>query len=220
MKKKYSLIALAVVCALLVAILVTPTISWLFSSTETVVNTFEGGKISAKIDEAKVDEEGHIMQDEPRVTENHYKFLPGSVLDKDPTMTILKGSISSYAFVMVENTATITDSDPAEYIFTLDISDSWLKVAEKDGKTVYAYKNITAEATDDDIVLDPVFTKVTVSKDLTSADFDAAVEQNINVKAFAIQADNIEKNEAIDNAIAEFFGENSGITPTYVDITE
>lgn len=210
-KLKYVLIG-GLISVVISACVVVPTLSWLSSQSNEVVNTFEGGEIRVKMDESPVDTNGKKV-DGDRVTENNYKFVAGSELDKDPTPTILKGSISSYIFVCLEN----KNSD----IFILNVdSDKWLKVTEKDGKILYAYnKKVDASAAAEDIVLEPLFTKVKVSEDLTSeklAELKAVSEkQFIKTQTYAIQTEAIEKNAAIDQAAAQF-GFDSVIT--YVDI--
>lgn len=210
-KLKYVLIG-ALISAVISTCVVVPTLSWLSSKSDEVVNTFEGGEIKIKMDESPVDENGK-KTDGNRVTENSYKFAAGSELDKDPTPTVLKGSISSYIFVYLEN----KDSD----IFTLNVdTEKWLKVAEKDGKILYAYNTkVDASAAAEDVVLDPLFTKVKVSEDLTSeklAELKAVSEkQFIKTQTYAIQTEAIGKNSAIDQAAAQFSFDG---TLNYVDI--
>ncbi len=199
-KLKYVLLG-ALISAVVATSVVVPTIAWLSSASDEVVNTFEGGEITVTIDEAPVDGNGK-RTDGDRVTGNNYKFVAGSVLDKDPTPTIKKGSVKSYVFVCVEN----ENSD----VFSLNINDTaWLKVAETGGKTLYAYSTqVDASQADADVVLTPVFTQVTVSEDLTSerlAELKAITpRQFIKSQAFAIQAEAITKNTAIDKAVEQF----------------
>lgn len=46
--------------AVLLVVTVIPTYSWLFSQSDPVVNTFAGGTIKIKLDEANVDKEGFV----------------------------------------------------------------------------------------------------------------------------------------------------------------
>jgi len=210
-KLKYVLLG-ALISAVVATSVVVPTIAWLSSKSEEVVNTFEGGEITVRIDEAPVDEHGKEKEGE-RVTANNYKFVAGSVLDKDPTPSIKKGSIESYVFVCVEN----ENSD----VFSININDTaWLKVAETGGKTLYAYSTkVDASKAEQDVVLSPIFTKVTVSEDLTSEQLNqmkqTSPKQFIKSQAFAIQSEAIEKNTAIDKAVEQFAMTG---TVTYVDI--
>ena len=182
--------------------LASPTLSWLFTTSEEVVNSFEGGDIAVALDEAKVNEKGVALPNEDRVTENEYKFVAGSELDKDPTPRVIKGSVNAYIFICVSN----AHAD----VFSLNIdTENWLKVASKDDKTLYVYKEkVDAENADEDITLAPIFTKVKVSEDLTLDELKAlkqeAQKQFIKAQVYAIQADVIEKNVAIDNAVERF----------------
>ncbi len=210
-KLKYVLLG-ALISAVISTCVVVPTLSWLSSRSEEVVNTFEGEEIEIRMDEAPVDGNGR-RTDGDRVTENNYTFVAGSVLDKDPTPTVLKGSAASYIFVYLEN------ENPDIFAVNIDAS-KWLKVAETDGSALYAYyTRVDASESAADIVLDPLFTQVTVSEELTSETLAAlkatSEKQFIKTQCFAIQSEAIEKNSAIDQA-AEQFGFTG--TLTYVDI--
>ncbi len=202
MKKFRRLTAVSLILLLAVALLASPTLSWLFTTSEEVVNSFEGGDIAVALDEAKVNEKGVALPNEDRVTENEYKFVAGSELDKDPTPRVIKGSVNAYIFICVSN----AHAD----VFSLNIdTENWLKVASKDDKTLYVYKEkVDAENADEDITLAPIFTKVKVSEDLTLDELKAlkqeAQKQFIKAQVYAIQADVIEKNVAIDNAVERF----------------
>lgn len=199
-KLKYVLFG-ALISAVVTTCVVVPTLSWLSSKSEEVVNTFEGGEVTVKIDESPVDEDGK-KKDGDRVTENSYHFVAGSLLDKDPTPTIFKGSVESYVFICVEN----QNSD----IFSLNIDESsWLKVIEQNGKTLYAYSTkVDASESEQDIILAPLFTQVKVSEELTSERLNelknVSAKQFIKAQAFAIQAEAIGKNTAIDQAVSQF----------------
>ena len=195
--------------AVLATCIVAPTLAWLSSKSEEVVNTFDGGEIRVKMDEAKVDGDGKKLSDEPRVTENTYKFVAGSELDKDPTPTVLKGSISAYVFVNLKN------DNPD--VFSVDIQNKWAKVAEKDGQSLYVYKTkVDASDADKDVTLDPLFTKVTVATTLTSEQLAAMKEVNdkqfIKTQTYAVQSQVITNNAAIDQAAAEFGYADTDVT--------
>ena len=209
MKKfKYVMIG-ALSSAVLATCIVAPTLAWLSSKSEEVVNTFDGGEIRVKMDEAKVDKDGKKLPSEPRVTENTYKFVAGSELDKDPTPTVLKGSISAYVFVNLKN------DNPD--VFSVDIQNKWAKVAEKDGQSLYVYKTkVDASDADKDVTLDPLFTKVTVATTLTSEQLAAMKEVNdkqfIKTQTYAVQSQVITNNAAIDQAAAEFGYADTDVT--------
>ncbi|MGN0457613.1 MAG: hypothetical protein ACI4IL_01410 [Eubacterium sp.] len=211
MKKSKKFIALALSVAVILVCSVAPTFSWLSDESEQVVNTFAGGSISIKLDEAKVDAKGHRIDGEPRVTANSYKYTAGSILDKDPTPTVLKDSDSCYVFTFVEN--ELND------LFSIDIqTENWLKVAESTDGTLYVYKAVVKETdtSSADVVLSPVFTKVTVSEALTQDDVAALGDKTVKVTSYAVQSDGLDSNSAIDIAVAHFC---PGATPDYVTVS-
>ena len=200
----------AALAAALVLILGTAavTYSYLMASSDVVVNTFAGGAISLTLDEAKVDPDGNPLDDEPRVQENTYKVIPGAVLYKDPTVTVLEGSEVCYVYLYVENPL---DKD----YFTLDYSDDWKVVATTGTKTLYVYKT-TVDASEGDVALTPIFTKVVVSDELTSEQIEAMGEVKVNVQAYAIQAEGVDSGTATQMA-ADYFEEEFGFEWTDVD---
>lgn len=200
MRKSQKAIIVSLLLAVIAAMTISPTLSWLSDTSDSVVNTFAGGAISIKLDEALVDTNGKTVEGDnaQRVLENSYKYIPGAVLDKDPTVTVLKGSEECYVFMCVDN--ELND------LFTINYdTTSWLKVASNGNKTVYIYKSsINALMTDNDVVLNPIFTTITVSQDLTSQDVEKIGQKTVTATAYAVQAANIEKNEAINLAIEQF----------------
>lgn len=200
MRKSQKAIIVSLLLAVIAAMTISPTLSWLSDTSDSVVNTFAGGAISIKLDEALVDTNGKTVEGDnaQRVLENSYKYIPGAVLDKDPTVTVLKGSEECYVFMCVDN--ELNDFFTINYDTT-----SWLKVASNGNKTVYIYKSsINALMTDNDVVLNPIFTTITVSQDLTSQDVEEIGQKTVTATAYAVQAANIEKNEAINLAIEQF----------------
>ncbi|MGN0758520.1 MAG: SipW-dependent-type signal peptide-containing protein, partial [Candidatus Ventricola sp.] len=105
MNKKLRRILLTVCsAALLVCVTVGATVAYL-TSTDEVVNSFTVGNVQIKLDEAKANEDGTpdtTVTD--RVKANSYKLLPGHTYNKDPMVTVLKGSESCY----VKMTVTFT----------------------------------------------------------------------------------------------------------------
>lgn len=186
-----SILAVIVIVATL-----STTWAWLSSKSEQVTNTFAGGAITVTLDEAQVDPTGKAIPDGERVIANNYKYVAGSVLDKDPTPTILKGSEKCYVFLCVENELN-------ELFTTNTDTISWISVNEKNGKTLYIYKDIV-DATDEDAVLNPIFTQVTVSGDLTQNDVASLGEKMLNVTAYAVQSDNLTQDKAIELACEQF----------------
>mgnify|MGYP000317351806 CR=1 FL=1 len=103
MRKSQKLMITSIMVAVIAMVTVGPTMSWLSATTDPVVNTFAGGAIALQLDESQVDANGKKMADAPRVKENRYKYMAGAEMDKDPTVTVLKGSEECYVFLLVEN---------------------------------------------------------------------------------------------------------------------
>lgn len=209
MKKRKNLIAIGAVLAVLLVVTVVPTFSWLSAQSERVVNTFAGGAISILLDESPVGTDGKKI-DGARTTGNSYKYKAGAVLDKDPAVTVIKGSEECYVFLCVEN--ELTDDFEINYD-----TDSWLRVSQSGDKTVYAYKEkVNVLEADEDKMLEPIFTTVTVSADLTSEDIAELGEKILAVTAYAVQTESLTSAEAIDLAVANFLG--AGASADHVTI--
>ena len=101
MKKK---ILLASIIALSLALLVAVggTVAWLFASTEDLVNTFTPSNVAVELKEN---------------TGEFYKMIPGTVLPKDPTVTV-KNDIDCYVFIELEKV-----NNPDKYLeYSIDTS--------------------------------------------------------------------------------------------------
>ena len=100
MKTRRNALLLTFCAVLLVVASVMGTIAYL-TSTDAVKNTFTVGNVAIKLDEAKVTEDGKIVEGADRVHENDYKLLPGLTYTKDPTVTVENGSEESYVRMKV-----------------------------------------------------------------------------------------------------------------------
>lgn len=205
MRKSQKLMITSLMLAVIAVLTVAPTLSWLSATSAPVINTFAGGAIAIRLDEALVGTDGKAIEGEgaQRVTGNSYKYMAGAVLDKDPTPTVLKGSEECYVFLCVEN--GLNDK------FTMDYDTvSWLKVAEEGEKAVYAYyKRVDASESEEDVALNPVFTTVTISEDLTSEEISSLGERKLSVTAYAVQTSSLTPEAAIDLAVAQFLPEGT-----------
>lgn len=210
MKRSKKFLVFMISVALVTAISMMPTLSWLSDKSEKVVNTFAGGAISIILDEAPVDAHGQQIEGD-RVTSNSYKYVAGVTLDKDPTPTVLQGSDPCYVFICIEN--ELND------LFALNIdTESWKQVAQADGTTLYIYaSSVDASKAPQDIVLKPIFTQVKVSEELTQQDIQSLGERSLNATAYAVQTAELTSAEAIDLAVAEFMPE--GTVADYVEIS-
>ena len=100
MKTRSKALLLTLCAVLLVAASVLGTMAYL-TSTDEVNNTFTVGSVAITLDEAEVDENGTPVANADRVKSNEYKLLPGHTYTKDPTVTVEKGSESSYVRMKV-----------------------------------------------------------------------------------------------------------------------
>lgn len=115
MKTRRNALLLSFCAVLLVVASVFGTVAYM-TSKDQVKNTFTVGKVAINLDEAKVTEDGKLVEGADRVKENSYKLLPGLTYTKDPMVTVLDGSEASYVRMKVtfNNARTIIDmcTDP------------------------------------------------------------------------------------------------------------
>lgn len=159
---------------LLVAILVIGgsiggTLAWLTDHTDPVVNTFTVGNVDIELNEDKVD----------------FKMTPGVKIDKDPKVTVKKGSEACWVFVKVEESANLNR------FITYKIAGGWTELTGKDG--VYYREQDAIADTGTDVVYsvlaeDKVDVKDTVTEDMMdSLDKDPAQKPTLTFTAYAIQ---------------------------------
>lgn len=115
MKTKSKALLLTLCAVLLVAASVLGTMAYL-TSTDTVTNTFTVGSVAIKLDEAKANPDGTLVEGADRVKGNAYKLLPGHTYNKDPMVTVLNGSEASY----IKMTVTFSKADALDAIFAPD----------------------------------------------------------------------------------------------------
>ena len=111
MKARKILVSLAAL-ALVAAISIGGTIAYLTSNDE-VVNTFTVGNVAIKLDEAEANADGSLVAGAARVKANSYKLLPGHTYNKDPMVTVLSGSETSY----IKMTVTFSKANELDAIF-------------------------------------------------------------------------------------------------------
>lgn len=191
---------LMTLCAIiLVVATVFGTMAYLTSDDE-VVNTFTVGNVAIKLDEAPVDGNGKATTGD-RVKANSYKLLPGHVYDKDPTVTLLAGSETSY----VKMTVTFSKASALDAIFAPTGADL-TSIFNGYDSTNWIYKDNTKDTTADtrtyefwykeavgaptaDVALDALFDSITVPGTITKEQLATIEGMTITVNAYAIQAD-------------------------------
>lgn len=200
MKTKRKALLLTFCAVLLVVASVLGTIAYL-TANDKVTNTFTVGQVAINLDEAKVTEDGKAVTPAERVKENRYKLLPGHTYTKDPTVTVLKGSESSY----IKMTVTFTMAKELDTIFApngADLTHIFNGYSEKEWTYKGNTKNTTANtrtyefwykeavgAPDADVALDALFDFITVPNDITGKQLATIQGMKITVNAYAIQAD-------------------------------
>ena len=202
-KKLMTVLALVLVVAMSVA----GTYAYL-TSADKVVNTFTVGDVQIKLDEAKANPDGTLVPNTDRVKANSYKLLPGHTYAKDPMVTVLKGSESSY----VKMTVTFTKAAELDAIFApngADMtsifngydSDNWIykgntENASANTRTYEFWYKDTVAALDEDVALDALFDSITVPGTINNAQLKTIEGMTITVNAYAIQADGFANAEA------------------------
>lgn len=197
--KSYAKVLVVVLCAILLVVgSVMGTLAYL-TDRQAVVNTFTVGDVDIKVDETPVTPDGEPIPDEDRVEENEYHLIPGQSYTKDPTMTVLKGSEESYVRMMVtinciSELRAIFGEDflPHEFIEGKD-SNIWVyesTVENGDNTVTYEFRYHTTvdafEATED-VVLEPLFTKINVPGEITGEQLATIADLEIRVEGHAIQ---------------------------------
>mgnify|MGYP000203970499 CR=1 FL=1 len=198
--KKFKALLVVACALLLVAASVFGTMAYL-TSTDEVKNTFTVGKVEITLDEAKVDQNGTAVTPAERVKTNSYKLLPGHTYTKDPTVTVLSGSESSY----VKMTVTFSKANELDAIFAPTGADltsifkgydpaNWIAKGNTKDTTAntrtyeFWYKEAVG-APEGNVALDALFDSITVPGTITAEQLATIEGMTITVNAYAIQAD-------------------------------
>lgn len=206
MKKSKVLLTLA--CAvLLVAASVMGTLAYL-TSTSKVTNTFSVGQVSIKLDEAKANLDGTLVEGAARVQANSYKLMPGHIYNKDPMVTVLEGSEESY----IKMTVTFSKAAELDAIFAPKGADmrsifvgyndaNWIckdntEDTAADTRTYEFWYKDTVAAPTGDVALDALFDQIKVPGEINNEQLKTIEGMTITVNAYAIQADGFDNAEA------------------------
>lgn len=200
MKTRSKALLLTLCAVLLVTASVLGTMAYL-TSTDEVKNTFTVGQVSIKLDEAQANADGSLVEGAARVKANEYKLLPGHTYNKDPMVTVLSGSESSY----VKMTVTFSKANELDAIFAPGGADltsifngydaaKWIakgntKDADANTRTYEFWYKDAVGAPDADVALDPLFDSIIVPGFITNEQLATIKDMTITVNAYAIQAD-------------------------------
>ena len=191
-------LAMALCAVLLVAGTILGTLAYLQDSAS-IVNTFTVGNVHLTLDEAVVNENG-VATGGRTQADNAYHLLPGQTYTKDPTVTVLKGSEQSYVrMILTLNCASELDAIFAPngavltQIFKGHDASKWeyLGVTRGNGNTIsyeFRYHDKVAPGNSADLVLEPLFTSVTVPDTVTGEQLATIAGLEITLEAHAIQA--------------------------------
>lgn len=190
MKKKLLITLSAVACALLlVAGSIAGTIAYLTSTAE-VTNTFTVGDVAITMTETDVDGSTSGQPGTGRDTANAYKLIPGKTYAKDPVIYVGTTSESCYLFVKITNgMAAIETTVEADTVIGQMKAKGWVEFNAAQGiyyKT--AAVNAGAEVS--------VFDTVTVSDTVDNATLAAYNGSELEVVAYAIQAEGLTADQA------------------------
>ena len=233
MKKSLTSLVISIVTmVLLAACLVGGTVAWLMTKTKPVVNTFTYGDINVELEESDM-----VLGDDEENYENEFKMVPGSDLEKDPTVVVKVGSEAAWLFVKVEEAGGDVTVGEKTYTFddflTYEIAEGWQQLLDENDQPIEGiYYRETEPVLDEgdeaeDLKL-PILkdNKVTVSAEVTKEMLNAldAVDENAGTEAeskyptltftaYAVQKDNIPSAiEAWRLAEAEFHPETTSET--------
>lgn len=207
MKTKSKALILTLCAVLLVAASMLGTMAYL-TDNKTVTNTFTVGQVKIKLDEAKANPDGSLVENADRVKGNSYKLLPGHTYNKDPMVTVLKDSEASY----IKMTVTFSNAKELDAIFAPNGADmtkifngynstNWIykgntKNATANTRTYEFWYKETVDAPNGNVALDALFDSITVPGTITNEQLETIEGMTITVNAYAIQADGFANAEA------------------------
>lgn len=165
-KKKISWLGLVI--TLIAFVSVSATLAYLVASSRTITNTFTVGNIEITLTES---------------TGNTYKIIPGTTVEKDPTVTVKGGSDACWLFVKVEK----TDGFDSYMTFEPDVGWTILEGAEG----IY-YRQV--ETSSDDTAFSVLKNDTVTIKDTVTEEQLAELDKNPSLQ-FTAHAIQIEGNE-------------------------
>lgn len=199
---KPMLIAMAVV--LLLGCVTGGTLAWLTATTPEVKNTFTVGNIDIDLAETwNHDSDGNGTKDSWQG-----KMIPGYTIEKDPKVTVFKGSEKCYLFVKVTENIGITTYSFDKYIsYAIDTGDTGWTVLDAVNHPGVYYRVVESSSTDQNFKV-LVGDKVTVNPTVTKAMMDALGSDTANYPTLTFQA-----------AAVQYY-KNSDAENNYFDVTD
>lgn len=191
---------IALICSVLLLVgAAGATLAWLTAQTQVVKNTFTVGDINITLTEdgaSDTDGDGKVDLN------NSFEIIPGTNLEKEPVVTVLKDSEACWLFVEVteKNWPQVKEADGTTLKVKYEIAEGWKPVTnavtDTDGNKTYVYYREVAETTTADtpfVVLkaDANGKEITVSDTLTKEEMNAMTVPQLTFKAYAVQKENI-----------------------------
>lgn len=190
------------------------TIAWLTDKTEAVTNTFSPSNIDIWMTET-VEGQTQTTQNDQVITNDTYKMVPGTELDKDPKVFVAAASEDCWVFIEVAESANLSN-----YI-SYNVNSGWTKLgtsgkksyyyreclngARAEGYPVIGYTPVGGTFTDN-----KVFVNTSVTKEMMDALANGTSNPSLSFKAAAVQKANIAENAASItsawNEVKGFFG--------------
>lgn len=190
MKTKRKALLLSLSALLLVAVSVMGTIAYLTATSEEVKNTFTVGSVDLTLDESKVDEYGEKVEGSERVLTNKYKLIPGRMYTKDPVVHVTLGSEPSFVFIKLVNELAAIEANTT--ISSQLTANGWTLVEGSSGVYQYSGSVDAREA----LVDLKIFETFTVASSVNAETLGSYNTAEINIKAYAIQAEGLTAAEA------------------------
>lgn len=223
---KKKIISIVAVVVLIAVAFVGMSLAYFTDTTEEATNVFTMGKVDITLQEHPVDDDGKQIKGSDLQAEgegNEYHLFPGVPVDKDPTVTVLKGSEDCYVRMKVtlDNASVFYEIYKAKYGEQADMtaaigsvldyfigydSDKWITTAdgyERDATndtitvTFNYFEMVEAPTDDAGTELDPIITGVMLPEWVTgemAAKFEDGF--SVTVVAEAIQAAGFEDADA------------------------
>lgn len=220
MKAKKTILIVAAML-LVAALSIGGTLAYLTSRTGEVMNTFTIGDVKITLTETSTaSKDGTILagtkvEDDNGFVGYKYHILPGLKYDKEPVVTVVKGSEDCYvrAFITISNSREF-DAIFAANGLTMDKvldfnTTNWTPLMDapvdhiKNTRTYEVrYKAPVTDVPENaDKVLEALFTTLTVPESITNEQLATIKDFTVTIKAEAIQADGFTTAEAAFDAL-------------------
>lgn len=197
--RNHMMIVSLLVLVLAIGCTVGGTLAWIVSVPDPVVNTFTYGDINITLEET----DSPIDGEEDPENQNTYMMSPGATIDKDPKVTVLKGSEACWLFVKLEQSENFDD------FMTYEMAEGWTELTGEDG--VYFCKVTAEEVAEADAEFgvlkdDEVTVLDTVTKEMLNAlepeGEETAAYPTLTITAYAVQYMGFEPGEGETNTAA------------------